>query len=276
MNYPPYFAPRKRFGQHFLTDQAILHDIISAIQIEKNDDMVEIGPGKGILTQQLINCAPKHLDIIEIDRDLAAFLQEKFSSIHFLTIHNKNILEFDWQPLLAEHQWIRIVGNLPYNITTPLLFQLFELGRQVQDMHFLLQKEVVERLTAPVGSHNYSRLSVMAQYFANLESLFNVSHTAFSPPPKVESAFIRIIPFKTPPFPAKDLTLFSAIVKEAFTYRRKTLANSLHRLVPVNILTSLNIDPHLRPQQLTVENFVKISNNVPVIIPREKNFYFKK
>lgn len=262
MNKKFLHSPRKRFGQHFLIDQAVLENIAKAIKVSPSDNVVEIGPGKGVLTLELIDSSPQHLDIIEIDRDLVAFLQQKFSSVNNLSIHSSDILQFDWQKLLSERTDLRIVGNLPYNITTPLLFQLFDLGNQVQDMHFLLQKEVVARLTATVGSHNYSRLTVMAQYFAELEYLFEVNAEAFSPPPKVESAFIRITPFKVLPFPAKDLKLFAAIVKEAFTYRRKTLANCLHKLVPVKILENLNIDPKLRPQQLTVENFVKISNTI--------------
>ncbi len=254
--------PRKRFGQHFLIDHSILERIISSIDISSRDYLVEIGPGKGILTQQLLSLSPRHLDVIEIDRDLVELLKQKFIATKNLNIYSGDVLKFDWQKLCATHSPLRIIGNLPYNITTPLLFELFDLGSEVQDMHFLLQKEVVQRLTAPVGSHNYSRLTVMAQYFSQLTSLFEVSGQAFSPPPKVESAFIRIVPFSTPPFLAKDYNIFAKVVKEAFTYRRKTLANSLRQLVSGETLALLDIDPGLRPQQLTVENFVKISDNI--------------
>ncbi len=257
MAHSPH-RPRKRFGQHFLTDDLVLANMVSTIAPKKTEYMVEIGPGQGQLTKFLIN-AVKHLDVVEIDRDLAAGLQSHFGTLANLTIYNEDILKFDWQRLNHPAK-LRIVGNLPYNITTPLLFQLLILPNPIQDFHFLLQKEVVERLTAAVGSHNYSRLTVMAQYFAELSEIFVVPATAFSPPPKVESAFIRIIPYATPPFPARDFKKFSLLVKEAFTYRRKTLANSLRQLVTTNELETLEIDPICRPQQLTVENFVKISN----------------
>jgi 16S rRNA (adenine1518-N6/adenine1519-N6)-dimethyltransferase len=254
-----HFHPRKRFGQHFLTDEAVLEQMASIIGIASEDYIVEIGPGRGALTQYLLPLAKK-IDAIEIDRDLAAYLQQHYANQENLTIHNADVLHFDWGSLLKLPPLKRIVGNLPYNITTPLLFQLFDWSSQIKNMHFLLQKEVVERLTAPVGSHNYSRLTVMAQYHAQLTMLFAVPASAFSPPPRVESAFVRIIPYQTPPIKAQNLTTFAEVVKEAFSYRRKTLANSLRKLITTAELESLNIDPHWRPQQITVENFVKISN----------------
>ncbi len=249
---------RKRFGQHFLIDKRVLEQIVAAISPYPEDKIVEIGPGKGALTQYIL---PKvnQLDAIEIDRDLVAFLEKHFATAK-LTLFQGDVLQFDWQVLLNKDTVLRIVGNLPYEITTPLLFRLFALGSQIKDMHFLLQKEVVERLTAPVDSSNYSRLSVMAQYHAELTALFDVSAEAFYPPPRIRSEFIRIVPYSTPPYLAQDFNIFSQVVKEAFSYRRKTLANSLRKILPAESLASLDIDPKLRPQQITVENFVKISN----------------
>lgn len=252
-------SARKRFGQHFLTDVTVLEKIIAAIGIHPTDHFVEIGPGRGVLTSLLLAKVGR-LDAIEIDRDLVALLKQRFGASPHFTLHEGDILHFDWQPLLKNTS-LRLVGNLPYNITTPLLFQLFTLSH-VQDMHFLLQKEVVTRLTAPAGSTHYGRLTVMAQYFAQLTSLFDVSSSAFSPPPRVESAFIRIEPYAVLPAPAKDFTVFSSIVKEAFSYRRKILANSLRKFISAHALEGLGIHPHQRPQEITVENFVKISDNV--------------
>lgn len=266
-NRPIYFQPRKRFGQHFLTDSSVLEEIVTAIGLSPNDALIEIGPGRGQLTQYLLPQV-KTLAVIEIDRDLVAYLQERYARVEKLTIYSADVLHFDWTALQSAKRW-RIVGNLPYNITTPLLFKLFEQSAQIQDMHFLLQKEVVERLSAPVDSHNYSRLTVMAQYHAQITSLFTVNPEAFSPPPRVDSAFVRIEPYLSPPFKAQNLNLFAQVVKEAFTYRRKTLGNSLRKLVTTDCLKRLNIDPQWRPQQITVENFVKISNMLGEITQKE-------
>ncbi len=249
-------TPRKRFGQHFLIDEAVLAKMIAAIGLHAEDDLIEIGPGEGALTQHLLPLV-RQLKAIEIDRDLVAHLQLKFRNTDTLIVFNADVLRFDWCSLLSSPH--RVVGNLPYNITTPLIFKLFGL-RNIIDMHFLLQKEVVERLTASVGSSHYSRLTVMAQYHAELTHLFEVGAHAFFPPPRVESAFVRIAPFASPPFLATNYKIFSQVVQEAFSYRRKTIANSLRKLIPSSDLESLNIDPHWRPQQITVENFVKISN----------------
>ena len=254
-----HFRPRKRFGQHFLTDESILEAIVAAIGISPSDSLIEIGPGRGALTQYLLPLV-RRLDVIEIDRDLAAYLQQHYQSVDKLTIHNADVLHFDWESVLPSQPLKRIVGNLPYNITTPLLFKLFDWSSRIRDMHFLLQKEVVERLTALPGSHNYSRLTVMAQYHAQLTMLLTVDANAFTPPPRVESAFVRIVPYPAPPVQAQDLNVFAEVVREAFSHRRKTLANSLRKLITTSELESLNIDPHWRPQQITVENFVKISN----------------
>lgn len=249
--------PRKRFGQHFLIHEEVLDQIVSVLGINAEDFFIEIGPGKGALTKYLIPRV-KHLDVIEIDRDLTAYLQQQFQQTQNLNIYNADVLHFDWQSLLSFPH--RVVGNIPYNITTPLLFKLLSLTDKIIDMHFLLQKEVVERLTALPGDGHYGRLTVMAQYHAKLSQLFNVDRQSFSPPPKVESSVLRIETFKIPPFQAANFKLFADVVREAFNYRRKTIANSLRKFITVPELEQLNIDPHCRPQQITVENFVKISN----------------
>lgn len=253
-----HFRPRKRFGQHFLIDETVLERIAAAIGAAPDDPLVEIGPGRGALTQYLLPQV-KHLDVVEIDRDLAAYLRQHFAESPHLAIHNADALHFDWSSLQPGRR-LRIVGNLPYNITTPLLFKLFEYSEHIQDMHFMLQKEVVLRLTAPVGSHQYGRLTIMAQYHAELSAMFTVPPTAFLPPPKVESALVRIVPHRHLPVKAKDFNQFATVVKEAFNHRRKTLANSLRQLVTTDELKRLDIDPQWRPEQITVANFVKISN----------------
>lgn len=251
---------RKRFGQHFLHDHKVLQDIVNAIAPTSSDHMVEIGPGRGVLTAELLPNV-KQLDVIEIDRDLVAYLQNEFRSAKNFTIHEADILSFDFNLITRNNHLLRIVGNLPYNISTPLLFKLFPLFPIIQDMHFLLQKEVVVRLCAKVGSHHYGRLSVMSQYFCENMQLLAIKPNAFSPPPKVDSAFIRMIPHRQL-LPVDNLETLSRVVKEAFNYRRKTLANCLKKIITSGELISIDIDPNQRPQQLIVEDFVKISNMV--------------
>jgi len=223
------------------------------------DHLVEIGPGQGALTDYLVRSQWSRLDLIEIDRDLAPRLSEKYKSYTTLHVHCQDILAFGLEALAAD-QPLRIVGNLPYNISTPLLFKLFEALPVIKDMHFLLQKEVVERLTAPVGSHNYNRLSVMTQYFCKNQRLINVSAQAFTPPPQVESAFVRLTPYQPLPVEAEDLSLFRQVVQEAFSHRRKTISNALKRLVSHSELNMAGIDLKRRPQELSVADFVHISN----------------
>ncbi|WP_304985858.1 16S rRNA (adenine(1518)-N(6)/adenine(1519)-N(6))-dimethyltransferase RsmA [Coxiella-like endosymbiont] len=258
-----FHLPRKRFGQHFLKDPIILQKIISAIHPQKKDTIIEIGPGQGALTDFLINEYAK-LILVEIDRDLAVSLQNKYALLENLKIYQLDALQFDLSTLETENNSLRIVGNLPYNISTPLLFHLFAQIEFIEDMHFMLQKEVVLRLTAPVGSPNYSRLSLMTRFFCDNTLLFNVPPNAFTPPPKVESAFVRLIPRKTATETIKDLNQFSAVVKEAFTYRRKTISNALKKLIPNEKWKwhIIGINFQSRPQELTVEDFVKISNSL--------------
>ena len=253
-----FHLPRKRFNQYFLKDSIILQKIIEVIHPQKTDSVVEIGPGQGALTDSLLKeCAT--LILIEIDRDLVALLQKKYHFQKNLIIHQSDALQFDISVLKIANKPLRIVGNLPYNISTPLLFHLFTQIEFIKDMHFMLQKEVVLRLTAPVGNPNYSRLSIMTQFFCDNTLLFDVPPNAFIPSPRVESAFVRLIPRKTRT-KIRDLNQFSAVVKEAFTYRRKTIANALKKLIPSEKWNIIGINPQLRPQELMVKDFLKISN----------------
>ena len=254
-----FHPPRKRFGQHFLKHPIILEKMIANIHPRKTDIIVEIGPGQGALTDFLINeCS--QLILVEIDRDLVTFLRKKYVHSKNLTVHQSDVLQFDLSTLEIGNKPLRILGNLPYNISTPLLFHLFAQIALVEDMHFMLQKEVVLRLTAPVNDANYGRLSIMSQFFCDNTLLFNVPTNAFSPTPRVESAFVRLIPEKTASNTVKDLNQFSALVKEAFTYRRKTITNALRKLIPREKWDMMGINPQARPQELTIEDFLKISN----------------
>lgn len=258
-----FHLPRKRFGQYFLKDSVILQKIINAMRPQKTDTIIEIGPGQGALTDFLINeWEYAKLILIEIDRDLVAFLKKKYPSSEKLIIYQSDALKFDFSALKIANKPLRIVGNLPYNISTPLLFHLFSQVKLIEDMHFMLQKEVVLRLTALAGSANYGRLSIMTQFFCDNTFLFNVPPNAFTPPTGVESAFVRLIPRKTRTKTIKDLNQFSAIVKEAFTHRRKTIANALTKLIPSEKWNTINVNPQSRPQELVIEDFVKISNSL--------------
>lgn len=259
----PYIHPRKRFGQHFLIDHNILKKIIAAIHPMPQDHIVEIGPGKGALTQYLLPVT-KHLDLIEIDRDLVKILEKRFADSKNIRIHQVDVLKFDFRKIALQAHSLRLVGNLPYNISTPLLFKLYKDLDFVKDMHFMMQKEVTQRLTATVGSHHYGRLSVMAQYYCHNEIVFNVAPQAFRPIPQVDSAIIRMIPRQQHIIVPKDQYLFSETVKEAFTHRRKTLRNALKNKVSSEVFKQLHIDSKRRPQEISIEDFIRISNAITV------------
>ncbi len=260
MSLSQHIMPRKRFGQHFLEDDSVLMNMHTAIHPNPEDHMVEIGPGRAALTQYLVS-EVGDFEAVEIDRDLILPLRHLFAEHSHFKLHQVDALSFDFRSLVKDEKKLRIVGNLPYNISTPLLFHLFDQLDVIQDMHFLLQKEVVDRLCAERNDSNYGRLSVMAQYFCSNLNLFEVGPEAFNPPPKVDSAFIRMVPHATPPYPAKNWDTLSLIVRTAFNLRRKTLGNSLKQLVPAAELEKIGIDPQRRPQELSVEEFVKISNH---------------
>ena len=246
---------RKRFGQHFLTDQAVIADIVAAIRPLADDALVEIGPGLGALTSPL--CAVlRHLHVIEIDRDIVARLQGAYSPAR-LTVHTGDVLDFDFSALPTG---LRVVGNLPYNISTPLLFHLAGYAERIQDMHFMLQKEVVERMVASPGGGDYGRLSVMLQYRFDMELLFEVAPDAFAPPPKVDSAVVRMLPRQPVLLTALNEAALAQVVRRAFAQRRKTLRNSLSGLMEVEDYAALGIAPGLRAENLAVTDFVAISN----------------
>lgn len=261
MNHPRGPRARKRFSQHFLRDTTVLTALAQAIAPQPSDHIVEIGPGHGELTELLLPLVQR-LDAIEIDRDLVVYLQKKFFGVDHLMIHSQDVLTVNFGALQQEGALLRIVGNLPYHISTPILFKLFSIPKSIQDIHIMLQKEVAERLTAAVNTAHYGRLSVMAQYYCQLVDLFTVDPGAFYPAPQVDSAVIRMTPRVSSVLRAHDADQLSALVKEAFTYRRKTLRNSLKKWVSATELETLSISPEQRAQQLTVEDFIKISNMV--------------
>lgn len=253
---------RKRFGQNFLVDQNIIQRIVRAIAPRANDHLVEIGPGQGAITALLLDACP-NLQVMELDRDLIPILQQKFSGYPGLTIHAADALKFDFSKLPPEGQRLRVVGNLPYNISTPLLFHLLGYRGLIADMHFMLQKEVVERLAAEPSSKDYGRLSIMCQYFCQVEFLFEVGPHCFRPAPKVDSAIVRLTPHATLPYEAEDTKLLDTLVKTAFQQRRKTLRNALKQWLPAEAsLATLGIDPQCRPEELRVQDYVALANHL--------------
>lgn len=253
---------RKRFGQNFLHDPHVIDNIVGAIAPHADDRMVEIGPGLGALTEQILN-STKALQVIELDRDLIPRLMAKFGASGKLTIHQADALTFDYQQLLDhKEQRLRIVGNLPYNISTPLIFKLLEHEQHIQDMHFMLQKEVVDRLSAPVGDKAYGRLGIMVQYYCQVDGLFVVGPGAFNPPPKVDSAIVRLSPHKEKPFTTSNPALMGKIVTSAFTMRRKTIRNGLKNIATIEQMEAAGIDPGQRPETIPMEHWVAITNLV--------------
>lgn len=251
-------APRKRFGQHFLTDRALIERMVRTIAPGNDQTVVEIGPGRGALTLPLLD-AIDHLHVVELDRDLIARLEQTIASRR-LTIHACDALRFDFSTLASAQRRVRVVGNLPYNISTPLLFHLLDQVAAVEDMHFMLQKEVVDRLTAVPGTPDWGRLSVMVQYFCRAEYLFFVPPGAFSPPPKVDSAVVRLVPYAEPPHPVSDLALFRRLVNQAFSQRRKVISNGLRSMLDSHRIAAAGVDPGLRPDALSLADFVALAN----------------
>ena len=221
---------------------------------------MEIGPGLGALTEPLLEANDGKLHVVELDRDLIPILRTKFFNYPDFIIHESDALKFNFDELADDDHPIRIVGNLPYNISTPLIFHLLESIDHLKDMHFMLQKEVVDRMAAVPGTSAYGRLGIMTQYYCKVQPLFLVGPEAFDPAPKVESAIVRLIPHKTLPYPVEDMERLQTIVRVAFTKRRKTLRNALSGVVPEEAFEALNIDPTLRPENLTLKQFTELSN----------------
>ncbi|MFO7995098.1 MAG: 16S rRNA (adenine(1518)-N(6)/adenine(1519)-N(6))-dimethyltransferase RsmA [Marinobacter sp.] len=249
---------RKRFGQNFLHDPGVIERIIRAINPKPDDALVEIGPGLGALTEEMLAINPD-LQVVELDRDLIPVLRTKFFNYPNLRIHQADALKFDFGELVDDRP-LRIIGNLPYNISTPLIFHLLGHSGVVQDMHFMLQKEVVQRLAAVPGDNNYGRLGIMAQYFCRVQPLFEVGPGAFRPAPRVDSAIVRLVPHKTLPHPVKDYKLLQAVVRTAFSARRKTLRKALAGMVTVDQLNSIGINDGLRPENLGLAEYVAIAD----------------
>ena len=248
--------PRKRFGQNFLTDQNVLSEIIRVIAPAADDTMVEIGPGQGAMTALLL-AQLSRLQVVELDRDLVAMLQKKFSPDK-LIIPSGDALQFDVGALQPTQGKLRIVGNLPYNISSPLLFHLAQYAQQVEDQHFMLQKEVVQRMVAPPGGKDYGRLSVMLQWRYQMEMLFIVPPSAFDPPPKVDSAIVRMRPIESPL--ACEQARLEQVVTQAFSQRRKVIRNSLGGLFTEQQLITAGIDPQARPETISLEQYVALTH----------------
>ncbi len=251
-------APRKRFGQNFLVSEGVVRKIIHAIAPQRGDALVEIGPGLGALTRPLLDSVD-HLHVVEIDRDLIARLREAHDPAH-LTIHEGDALAFDFATL---GDGLRIVGNLPYNISTPLLFHLAGFATRVRDMHFMLQKEVVDRMAADPGGAEFGRLSVMLQYRFHIDRLFIVPPGSFNPAPKVDSAIVRLIPRPAAELTAHSEAVLARVVTAAFSQRRKMLRNTLRDLIGEAGLTALGIAPTARAEEPSVADFVRIANATP-------------
>ena len=249
---------RKRFGQHFLNDPGIIDAIVRAVHPTADDIIVEIGPGQGAITDALARSAG-HLHAVELDRDLVARLRHQYEDNPDVTVHEADALRFDFASLGDR---IRVVGNLPYNISTPLLFHLLKFRNRILDMHFMLQKEVVDRMAASPGSKAYGRLGIMLGCHLNIESLFDVPREAFDPPPAVTSAIVRLDPLPPGTFDIQDEAGLSTLVSTAFMQRRKTLRNSLKKSVEALDFEAVGIDASLRPEQVSIADYVRLSNHL--------------
>ena len=259
--------PRKRFGQHFLTDPGVITELVAAINPRPGQHLVEIGPGPGAITGPLLEFGVT-LDAIELDRDLVPQLRQRWGQRYPFRVHQCDALKFDFAQLpapeatasapdAAKHR-LRLVGNLPYNISTPLLFHVLEQAELFEDIHFMLQKEVVQRLAAPAGSKAYGRLSVMTALHCEADALFTVGPEAFTPPPKVESGVIRLTPREQPLLPADEHEGFGNLVRQAFAQRRKTLRNNLKGLLSADDISAIGIDPGQRAETLKPAQFIAL------------------
>ncbi len=247
---------RKKFGQHFLSDHNILDRIIRTINPKQGERILEIGPGQGAMTELVIRKVAR-MEAIEIDYDLIEMLKSVYPT---LTLYPCDILRFEFSRLQAQTNSLRIIGNLPYNISTPILFLLLTNIEVIKDMHLMLQKEVVDRMVATPGNKIYGRLSVMLQPFFDIQRMFNISPNAFSPPPKVDSSFVRMIPWEQQKIEITNKQHYETLVRAAFSQRRKTLRNTLKGILEEATIKSLDIDSQRRPETLTIEEFARLSN----------------
>lgn len=246
---------RKRFGQNFLVDPIIIQSLVSAIAPKSDDDILEIGPGLGALTRPLLSKVDQ-LEVVELDRDLIQQLQQLNSTDKTIVVHQCDALKFNFS---CPEKPRRVVGNLPYNISTPLIFYLLDNLSSIIDMHFMLQKEVVDKICAPSGSRNFGRLSAMVQSKCTTQALIDVPAQSFSPAPKIMSAFIRLTPHPNALIPIELEANFKAIVQQCFSQPRKTLVNNLKKTLTASEIASADIDPTIRPQQLTLNNLITLA-----------------
>ncbi len=252
---------RKRFGQHFLHDPAIIARIVAAIDPQPEEALVEIGPGLGAITFPLLERVPE-LHAIEIDRDAIQHLRDHVPSCATLHIHEADVLDFALSGLRRDSRPLRIVGNLPYNISTPLLFRLIEQREHIRDLHVMLQKEVVQRMAAVAGSEHYGRLSVMLAPWLAVEPLFDIGPGAFRPPPRVVSSFARLTPHAEPPVPQGHPREYAVVVAAAFSQRRKTLRNSLRPLLSEPEIAAAGIDPGARAETISPVGFAALAERL--------------
>lgn len=257
---------KKRFGQNFLHDPYVIQRILDAIHPKPGQNLVEIGPGLGALTCPLLD-AIGNLHVVELDRDVIPVLSRNCGEKGALRVYNEDALKFDFRTLFPEIQTFRLVGNLPYNISTPLIFHLLTQAERIDDMHFMLQKEVVDRMAASPGGKEYGRLTVMLQYQCEVEHLFDVGPGAFNPPPKVDSAIVRLIPRETPAVQVDDEPTFASFVLSAFTQRRKTLRKILKKQLSAEAIEALGQDPMMRPDHLSLQDFADLSNGIYAAAP---------
>ena len=259
---PPAHRARKRFGQHFLHDAGVVARILAAIDPRPGEQLVEIGPGLGALTLPLLDRTGR-LEVVELDRDVIPLLEERARGRGELTVHAADALDFDFGALAPAPHTLRLCGNLPYNISTPLLFHLLGSAAAIRDMHFMLQKEVVVRMAAPPGGGEYGRLTVMLAVHCRVERLFDVGAGAFRPPPRVESSVVRLVPHRAPPFVIDDRVRFATVVSRAFGQRRKTLRNSLKGVVGEAGFEAAGIDAGRRAETLAAEDFARLAATPP-------------
>ena len=257
----PYHKARKRFGQNFLHDHSVIHKIITSVNLKEGDRLVEIGPGQGALTADLLRGAGE-LDVVELDRDLIPTLLLRFGQHPNFRVHEADALKFDFSRLKTDERPLRIIGNLPYNISTPLIFHLLNFADVICDMHFMLQKEVVQRLAASAGEKHYGRLGIRAQYDCKVDYLFTVSPGAFKPVPKVDSAIVRMTPHRRLPFPCKDVEKLELVLRDAFSQRRKVIRNTLKQYLEPETFEALAIDSSARPEELSLADFVRIADYI--------------
>jgi 16S rRNA (adenine1518-N6/adenine1519-N6)-dimethyltransferase len=250
--------PKKRYGQHFLHDPGTIDRIVRAIDPQPGERLVEIGPGRGAISAALLSAAGA-LDVIEIDPDVIPALTRRCADRGELRVHLADALEFDFRALRGSGAKLRLAGNLPYNVSTPLLFRLIEQIDAIADMHFMLQKEVVARMAARPGTRDYGRLTVMLAPHVRVRPLFDIGTGAFSPPPRVQSTYFALEPLSEPPFALGDRTAFARVVAAAFSQRRKTLRNSLRALVDAAAIESAGIDPGARPETLAPAEFAALA-----------------